>query len=297
MWRCRTARSFPATVCVHQFCRVGTLALMQGGSAISQDLPPFTVAQRDNEICGLNVIGLRRAGFTAEQRLELKRLYRHCSAAGKICGRQLRKRKKHLPAPRQKYCWILSPKQNAAYARTLAARPVEMKTSRKARMYKILGADGREYGPATAGQLRQWMAEGRANAQTPTLAPGAPEWKPLGALPEFAAHFAPPIPPAIGPLKPGASTAGQLPKTNSFATAGLIFGILSADVLLLLLLRLSVQHPRTGLLAHRTVANQPASRTLRRPRPGHCRTDSFGSKPGFGIRSGLVQSCAPSGEP
>jgi len=94
-------------------------------------------------------------------------------------------------------------------------------------MYKIIGADGREYGPATAGQLRQWLAEGRANAQTPTLAPGATEWKPLGALPEFAGHFAPPIPPVIGPLKPGTSTAGPLPKTNTFATAGLIFGILS----------------------------------------------------------------------
>jgi Domain of unknown function (DUF4190)/GYF domain 2 len=94
-------------------------------------------------------------------------------------------------------------------------------------MYKIIGADGREYGPATAGQLRQWMAEGRANAQTPTLAPGAPEWKPLGALPEFAGNFAPPIPPGIGPMRLGTSTAGQLPKTNAFATAGLIFGILS----------------------------------------------------------------------
>ena len=94
-------------------------------------------------------------------------------------------------------------------------------------MYTIVGADGREYGPANAGQLRQWIAEGRANAQTPTLAPGTPEWKPLGALPEFAGHFAPPIPPVIGPLKPGTATPGQLPKTNSFAMAGLIFGILS----------------------------------------------------------------------
>lgn len=69
-------RAFISGNClVHQFCRVGTLALMQGGSAISQDLPPFTVALRDNEICGLNVIGLRRAGFTPEQRRELKRLY------------------------------------------------------------------------------------------------------------------------------------------------------------------------------------------------------------------------------
>jgi len=94
-------------------------------------------------------------------------------------------------------------------------------------MYKILGSDGNEYGPATAGQLRQWIAEGRANAQTPTLAPGAPEWKPLGVLPEFAGHFAPPIPPTIAPPRPGTSMAGQIPKTNSFATAGLIFGILS----------------------------------------------------------------------
>jgi len=71
------------------------------------------------------------------------------------------------------------------------------------------------------------MAEGRANAQTPTLAPGRPEWKPLGALPEFAGYFAPTIPPTIGPPGPGASPAGQWPKTSSFAMAGLIFGILS----------------------------------------------------------------------
>jgi hypothetical protein len=94
-------------------------------------------------------------------------------------------------------------------------------------MYKILGSDGREYGPATAGQLRQWIAEGRANAQTPALAPGAPEWKSLGALPEFAGHFAPPGPPVIGPLKPGIATAGQFPKTNFFAMAGLIFAMLA----------------------------------------------------------------------
>jgi UDP-N-acetylglucosamine acyltransferase len=48
---------------------------MQGGSAISKDLPPYTIARGDNGICGLNVVGLRRAGFTIEQRLELKRLY------------------------------------------------------------------------------------------------------------------------------------------------------------------------------------------------------------------------------
>ena len=69
-------RAFISGNClVHQFVRVGTLALMQGGSAISKDLPPFCVARGDNGICGLNAVGLRRAGFTGEQRLELKRLY------------------------------------------------------------------------------------------------------------------------------------------------------------------------------------------------------------------------------
>ena len=69
-------RAFISGNClVHQFVRVGTLAIMQGGSAISKDLPPFTIARGDNGICGLNAVGLRRAGFTAEQRLELKKLY------------------------------------------------------------------------------------------------------------------------------------------------------------------------------------------------------------------------------
>ena len=59
----------------HQFVRIGKLALMQGGSAISKDLPPYTIARGDNGICGLNVVGLRRAELTSQQRIELKRLY------------------------------------------------------------------------------------------------------------------------------------------------------------------------------------------------------------------------------
>ena len=60
-------RAFISGNClVHQFVRVGSLALMQGGSAISKDLPPYTVARGDNGICGLNTIGLRRAGMSPE---------------------------------------------------------------------------------------------------------------------------------------------------------------------------------------------------------------------------------------
>jgi UDP-N-acetylglucosamine acyltransferase len=60
---------------IHQFVRIGTLSMMQGGAGISNDLPPFTMASGINLICGLNVVGLRRAGYSAEERTELRRLY------------------------------------------------------------------------------------------------------------------------------------------------------------------------------------------------------------------------------
>jgi uncharacterized membrane protein len=52
-------------------------------------------------------------------------------------------------------------------------------------MYKIIGADGREYGPTSSDQVRQWIRDGRANAQTRIQAEGATDWTTLGALPEF----------------------------------------------------------------------------------------------------------------
>jgi len=61
---------------VHQFCRVGTLAMLAGGSIATQDLPPYCVNRYVNELCGLNIVGLRRAGVSAADRLELKQLYR-----------------------------------------------------------------------------------------------------------------------------------------------------------------------------------------------------------------------------
>lgn len=67
---------------VHQFVRIGSLALMQGSAAISKDLPPFTVARGTNHICGLNTVGLRRAGFALAERVELKGLYHALFRAG-----------------------------------------------------------------------------------------------------------------------------------------------------------------------------------------------------------------------
>jgi UDP-N-acetylglucosamine acyltransferase len=67
---------------VHQFTRLGTLSMMQGLSAISKDLPPFTIARGMNGICGLNTVGLRRAGIESAERLELRRLYQAIFRSG-----------------------------------------------------------------------------------------------------------------------------------------------------------------------------------------------------------------------
>lgn len=66
-------------------------------------------------------------------------------------------------------------------------------------MYKIIGGDRKEYGPATADELRQWIAEGRLNGQSLVQAEGSGEWKPLAMFPEFADALAgqvvhPPVP-------------------------------------------------------------------------------------------------------
>ena len=59
----------------HQHIRVGRLAITQGNSGFSKDLPPFTVGAEVNVIAGLNVIGLRRAGLSADQRREVKEAF------------------------------------------------------------------------------------------------------------------------------------------------------------------------------------------------------------------------------
>ncbi len=60
----------------HQNIRVGTLAMIQGMSGFGKDIPPFTLALAKNYVGGLNIIGMRRAGFTLEQRTEIKNAFK-----------------------------------------------------------------------------------------------------------------------------------------------------------------------------------------------------------------------------
>jgi UDP-N-acetylglucosamine acyltransferase len=70
-------------VVVHQFCRVGRLAMVGGNSKVVQDCLPFVITDgHPARARGLNVVGLRRAGFTAVQVRTLKEAYRLLLRAG-----------------------------------------------------------------------------------------------------------------------------------------------------------------------------------------------------------------------
>lgn len=59
---------------VHQFVRIGRLAMVGGAAGLGKDVPPFCMVggMTRNSVAGLNVVGLRRAGFTPEQRKAVK---------------------------------------------------------------------------------------------------------------------------------------------------------------------------------------------------------------------------------
>jgi len=78
-------------------------------------------------------------------------------------------------------------------------------------MYKVIGADGQQYGPISAEQVRRWLAEARLSAQSLIQAEGSEEWKPLGSFPEFAdALRSATLPPVL---------AGPGPKADAEALA------------------------------------------------------------------------------
>lgn len=52
---------------VHQFCRIGRLCMFSGASVITTDIPPFMMGIDRNEIVGLNLVGLRRNGFSPDE--------------------------------------------------------------------------------------------------------------------------------------------------------------------------------------------------------------------------------------
>jgi hypothetical protein len=89
-------------------------------------------------------------------------------------------------------------------------------------MYKIIGADQKEYGPVTGEQINQWIGQGRVNAQTKARAEGG-DWKTLGEFPEFSAALGVR---AASSVSPPPAISSQPAKTSGLAIASLVLGIL-----------------------------------------------------------------------
>ncbi len=103
-------------------------------------------------------------------------------------------------------------------------------------MYRMIGKDGQQYGPVTPEQLRTWITENRANAQTLVQADGTQDWKPLGSLPEFAANLKPPltaatVPPTITP--PPYNPASRASDKIAAGVCGILLGSLGVHKFIL----------------------------------------------------------------
>jgi prepilin-type processing-associated H-X9-DG protein len=86
-------------------------------------------------------------------------------------------------------------------------------------MYKIIGSDGKEYGPVDAATLRQWLGQGRVNPSTQVKGASEPDWKPLASYPEFNAAL-----PAAAP--PPAFLPSGSARTSRLAVTSLVLGVL-----------------------------------------------------------------------
>jgi UDP-N-acetylglucosamine acyltransferase len=75
----------------HQHMHVGRLVMVQGSSAFGKDIPPFVIAAERNYVFGLNVVGLRRAGFSAQDREEIKTALKLVYTSGLNVGQAIDK--------------------------------------------------------------------------------------------------------------------------------------------------------------------------------------------------------------
>jgi UDP-N-acetylglucosamine acyltransferase len=86
-------------VVVHQFVRIGDLAMIGGLSRVSKDVPPFMLIVGDSKVCGVNVTGLRRARFDAEQRQAVRRAYSILYRSGHAISRAVERLRSEPGSP------------------------------------------------------------------------------------------------------------------------------------------------------------------------------------------------------
>ncbi len=94
-----------ACVLIHQFCHVGSYIMLGGGTRTGQDIPPYVmVAREPAQYCGLNLVGLRRHGFTPEQIGIIHDAYRIIYDRGISMEERIAKIRKQFPdSPEARY--------------------------------------------------------------------------------------------------------------------------------------------------------------------------------------------------
>ncbi len=88
---------------VHQFCHLGAHIMVQGGSRISKDIPPYVMVGREPlGYMGLNIVGLRRRGFIAEQMNAIQESYRYIYLSGLNTTQALDAIEKNIPESKER---------------------------------------------------------------------------------------------------------------------------------------------------------------------------------------------------
>jgi UDP-N-acetylglucosamine acyltransferase len=94
-----------ANVLVHQHVQIGRLAMVSGQARVLKDVPPFAVVVGDSKVCGLNVVGMRRAGMSAGQRRNAARAYAAVYRSG-LNVSQATARLRALPRNAESDAWV-----------------------------------------------------------------------------------------------------------------------------------------------------------------------------------------------
>lgn len=130
-------------------------------------------------------------------------------------------------------------------------------------MYRIIGTDGKEYGPVTVGNVIEWIRDGRANLQTKARLNDEPQWRTLGDFPEFSPHvttppFTPP-PVAPRPAKFEANVAIAAPGALPLAGLGRRFAAALIDGMLQWICWMPASIATARILSERMANNETLS--------------------------------------
>ena len=121
-------------VLMHQFCRVGGYVMVQGGSRFSKDIPPYIIAGREPiAYAGINIVGLRRRGFSNELIENIHNTYRIIYQNGMNVTDALEQVRKEIPMSKELLAMIKPLKKvlnDDFYVLTNNERPTEPRTYR-----------------------------------------------------------------------------------------------------------------------------------------------------------------------